>query len=209
MGVLLQGRRGVPVTGGEVLHARERPALGALELRPAEHVGELGVGVDDRDHVVGHTQSIPESGRMRADVRAATLQLVPGRGRSTFGSMTALDASSLEIRETKVGGARGLALSGALDVASAIRFTEAVEFAVWGTRGAFVIDLTEIAFLDSTGLHALLRARALLARENRSLALLCPPGTARRVLDLAGTLDTFAAFSSPDALAAALVPEEE
>jgi anti-sigma B factor antagonist len=112
----------------------------------------------------------------------------------------------MQIRETTIGGARGLALSGALDVSAATRFTEAVEFAVWGTAGAFVIDLTDVDFLDSTGLHALLRARALLAREDRPLALLCPKGVARRVLDLAGTLDTFAAYSSPEALEAALVP---
>jgi anti-anti-sigma factor len=114
----------------------------------------------------------------------------------------------MEIRETKIGGARGLAVEGDLDAASATRFTEHVEFAVWGTRGAFVLDLTDVAFLDSAGLHALLRARALLAREDRPLALLLPPGTARRVLDLAGTLDTFAAYSSSEALEAALVPPE-
>jgi anti-sigma B factor antagonist len=122
--------------------------------------------------------------------------------------MTALEPSPLQITETRIGGARGLALSGDLDLSTATRFTEQVEFAVWGTQGAFVLDLTDIDFLDSTGLHALLRARALLAREDRPLALLCPPGTARRVLDLAGTLDTFAAYSSQESLEAALVPPE-
>jgi len=114
----------------------------------------------------------------------------------------------MEIREIKIGGARGLAITGELDVGTATRFGEAVEFLVWGTSGAFVLDLTDIDFIDSTGLHALLRARALLAREDRPLALLCPPGTARRVLDLAGTLDTFAAYSSTEALEAALIPPE-
>jgi anti-anti-sigma factor len=114
----------------------------------------------------------------------------------------------MEIQETKIGGARGLAVKGELDLSTATRFGEAVEFLVWGTSGAFVLDLTDVDFIDSTGLHALLRARALLAREDRPLALLCPPGTVRRVLDLAGTLDTFAAFSSPEALEAALVPHE-
>jgi anti-anti-sigma factor len=71
-----------------------------------------------------------------------------------------------------------------------------------------VLDLTDVDFLDSTGLHALLRARALLAREDRPLALLLPPGTARRVLDLAGTLDTFTAYQTREALAAALVPAD-
>jgi len=121
--------------------------------------------------------------------------------------MTAIEA--LSIRETRIGGARGLALTGDLDASSSTRFTEAVEFAVWGTAGAFVLDLTDVEFLDSSGLHALLRARAVLAREDRPLALLCPPGTARRVLDLAGTLDTFAAYSSQEALAAALVPADD
>ena len=120
--------------------------------------------------------------------------------------MTALETPRLEIRETRIGGARGLALTGELDVETAIRFTDALEFAVWGTAGAFVRDLTDVSFLDSTGLHALLRARAVLARENRSLALLLPPGTARRVLDLAGTLDTFATYATEEALAQALVP---
>jgi len=121
--------------------------------------------------------------------------------------MTALE--SLSVRETTIGGARGLALSGDLDVTSATRFTDAVEFMVWGTAGAFVLDLTDVSFLDSTGLGALLRARALLAREDRPLALVCPPGAARRVLDLAGTLDTFAAYSSRDKLAAALTPIDD
>jgi anti-sigma B factor antagonist len=120
--------------------------------------------------------------------------------------MTALEANNLQISEMKISGAHGFALSGELDIASATRLTEAVELAAWDTQGAFVLDLTDLAFLDSTGLHALLRARALLAREDRPLALLCPPGVARRVLDLAGTLDTFAAYSSAEALEAALVP---
>ena len=120
--------------------------------------------------------------------------------------MTALDASPLQVSETRIGGARGLALRGALDASTSTRFTEAVEFAVWGTTGAFVIDLSGVDFLDSAGLHALLRARAVLGREDRALALLCPPGPPRRVLDLAGTLDTFAAYSSAEALEAALVP---
>ncbi len=69
--------------------------------------------------------------------------------------MTALDAHNLQITEMKISGARGLALSGALDVTSATRLTEAVEFAAWGTQGAFVLDLTDLAFHDATGLHAL------------------------------------------------------
>jgi len=146
---------------------------------------------------------------MRAYVGATTLQLELPQRVSTFRLMTALESSPLEINETRIGGARGLALKGELDFETATRFTEQVEFAVWGTQGAFVLDLTEISFLDSSELHSLLRARALLAREDRPLALLCPPGTARRVLDLAGALDTFAAYSTVDSLEAALIPPQD
>ncbi len=92
---------------------------------------------------------------------------------------------------------------------TAPEFTERVELSVWGTVGAFVLDLSELSFLDSSGLHALLRARAYLAREDRTLVLVCPRGPARRVLDLAGVLDTFVVYSSAETAAAALVPAED
>jgi anti-anti-sigma factor len=92
---------------------------------------------------------------------------------------------------------------------TAPQLAEEVEVAVWSTVGAFVLDLTELTFLDSSGLHALLRARAYLAREDRSLVLICPPGPARRVLDLASVLDTFVVYPSADAAADALVPIDD
>ena len=42
------------------------------------------------------------------------------------------------------------------------------------TPGAFVLDLCELAFLDSSGLRLILRARALLAREDRALESVRP-----------------------------------
>jgi anti-sigma B factor antagonist len=115
----------------------------------------------------------------------------------------------LRTRTTTVGGARAIAVDGELDVQTAPQFTEEVEVAVWGTAGVFVLDLSGLSFLDSSGLHALLRARAYLAREDRALVLVCPPGPARRVLDLAGVLDTFVVYPSPEAAAAVLVPAED
>jgi len=108
-----------------------------------------------------------------------------------------------------VGGASAIAVDGELDLETAPEFTEEIELAVWDTAGAFVLDLTGVTFLDSSGLHALLRARAYLAREDRPLVLVCPAGAARRVLDLAGVLDTFVVYSSPETAAAALVPADD
>jgi len=123
--------------------------------------------------------------------------------------VTAVKAPRLETRATKVGGASAIELSGELDMGTAPGLSEEVELAVWSTVGAFVLDLSGLTFLDTAGLHALLRARAFLAREDRPLVLVCPPGPARRVLDLASVLDTFATYPSPEAAAAALIPAGE
>ena len=123
--------------------------------------------------------------------------------------MTAVRAPRLETRATTVGGASAIALAGELDLETGRRFSEEVEMAVWGTVGAFVLDLSGLTFLDSSGLHALLRARAYLGRVDRPLVLVCPPGPARRVLDLASVLETFVVCASPEAAAAALVPADD
>lgn len=122
--------------------------------------------------------------------------------------MTAAHVPRLETRTTTIGGASAIALSGELDLETGPQFIEEVELAVWDTVGAFVLDLSGVTFLDSSGLHALLRARAYLAREDRPLILVCPRGQARRMLDLASVLDTFAVYASPAAAAAALVPAD-
>jgi anti-anti-sigma factor len=68
------------------------------------------------------------------------------------------------------------------------------------------VDLTDVRFIDSTGLQVLLRARALLGREDRALVLVCPHGPVRRVFELAGVSDVFVLCATPDAAAAALRP---
>jgi anti-sigma B factor antagonist len=122
--------------------------------------------------------------------------------------MTAAQAPRFEMRATTIGGASAMALSGDLGMETGPQFTDEVETAVWGTVGAFVLDLSGVTFLDSSGLHALLRARAYLAREDRPLVLVCPRGPVRRMLDLASVLDTFTVYASPEAAAAALVPAD-
>jgi anti-sigma B factor antagonist len=117
-------------------------------------------------------------------------------------------APRLKTRATTIGGANAIALTGELDIETAPQLGEEVELAVWSTVGAFVLDLTGVGFLDSSGLHALLRARAYLAREDRPLVLICPAGPARRVLDLASVLDTFVVYATAEAAADALVPAD-
>jgi len=113
---------------------------------------------------------------------------------------------AFELVPTNVGGAPGIAVRGEADLATVRALSEALDTAIRATEGAFVIDLTDTDFLDSSALSALLRARALLAREQRDLAIVCPPGPVRRLIDVAGVIDLLDLYRSRDAVAASLVP---
>lgn len=101
-----------------------------------------------------------------------------------------------------------MALRGELDVAEVPRLERALDGAVADSAGAFVVDLCQLEFLDSSGIRVLLRARALLGREDRTLVLVCPPGPVRRALELAGVSDLFTIYGSRDEAARALVPAQ-
>lgn len=99
-----------------------------------------------------------------------------------------------------------LAVRGEMDMATVPALEERLEAAIRESVGAFVLDLSGVDFLDSTGLGVLLRARALLGREDRALAVICPYGRVRRVFELSGLSTVFALYASSEAAAADLVP---
>jgi len=111
----------------------------------------------------------------------------------------------LEIAPRPLRGAPCLAISGELDVAGVPALDQALEAAIADSAGAFFVDLCELEFLDSSGIRALLRARALLGREDRALALVGPDGPVRRALDVAGVADLFTIFATRAEAAGALV----
>jgi anti-anti-sigma factor len=76
------------------------------------------------------------------------------------------------------------------------------------SSGAFVLDLCDFASLDSHGLRLLLRGRASLDRDARTLAIVCPPGSVRRVMEIAGVDDLLFLYDSYAAMAAALIPAD-
>jgi anti-anti-sigma factor len=104
--------------------------------------------------------------------------------------------------------APGVAVRGEIDVATVPSLERALDTAIRATRGAFVLDLSDVEFVDSGGLHAVLRARALLAREDRALAVVCPPGPVRRLFDVAGVADLLFLYASREEAAEALVPRD-
>lgn len=114
--------------------------------------------------------------------------------------------TQLELDGVALGAAPGLAVRGQVDPATAPALTERLDAAIRESVGSFVLDLSGVDFLDSTGLRVLLRARGLLGREDRALAVICPYGPVRRVFELSGLSTVFALYPSRDAAAADLVP---
>lgn len=113
-----------------------------------------------------------------------------------------------QVDDVGVSDAPGVALHGELDLAVAPQLESALEAAIQESVGAFVIDLSDLGFIESTGLQVLLRARALLGREDRALAVVCPHGPVRRAFELSRLSELFALYETRDAAAAALVPAE-
>ena len=87
-------------------------------------------------------------------------------------------------------------MGGALSLATAAQLSAALDEAIRTTEGPFVVDLSNVGFLDSSGINCLMRARALLGRDDRTLALICPAGSSRRALDLVGIDELVALYAS-------------
>jgi anti-sigma B factor antagonist len=108
--------------------------------------------------------------------------------------------SGLAVLGLDLGEAAGVAVRGELELATAPELSAALDQAIRTSEGPFVIDLTNVGFLDSSGIACLMRARALLGREDRVLGLICPPGSTRRALELTGVDELVALYGSRDEL---------
>jgi anti-sigma B factor antagonist len=112
---------------------------------------------------------------------------------------------SFKVVEAELNGAPGVAIRGEVDLDAVPSIEPALDAAIRSAAGAFVLDLCDLDFLDSSGLRLILRARALLARGDRALAIVCPPGPVRRLFELVGIADLLFLYASRDEAAAVLV----
>ena len=113
-------------------------------------------------------------------------------------------AGAFEVVDLPTDGVAGVAVRGEVELATTPALTAALEEGIRRTSGAFVVDLVAVDFLDSSGIACLVRARALLGRDDRALALVCPPGSVRRVLELTGIDELVRVYGSRDELTRAL-----
>jgi anti-sigma B factor antagonist len=113
-----------------------------------------------------------------------------------------------DVDDAGLGDAPGVAVRGEVDISVVEPLEAAIDAEIRDSVGAFIIDLSDLEFIESSGLHVLLRARGLLSREDRQLAVVCPFGPVRRVLELAGLSEQFVLYPSREEALAALVPAD-
>ena len=87
-----------------------------------------------------------------------------------------------------------LSLAGELDLARAPEVSETLDALAAPSRPV-VVDLTDLDFIDSTGIHALAHS----APRRGVVELVCPPGNVRRVLEMARIDRVLRVFDSLDA----------
>jgi anti-sigma B factor antagonist len=88
-----------------------------------------------------------------------------------------------------------LEVTGEIDIASAARLMTGLNETVGDCDKPVVVDLSEVDFMDSTGLALLLNANRRLARRDKGFAIVCGGGPVRRVFeitDMVGTLNVHA-----------------
>jgi len=88
-----------------------------------------------------------------------------------------------EFTITRLDGNGGLKLAGELDVATAPRFSEVL--AATSAQGDVVLDLSELTFLDSCGVRALLEA-ARARNGDGPIVVLDPSAAVSRVFEIIG-----------------------
>jgi anti-sigma B factor antagonist len=88
-----------------------------------------------------------------------------------------------------------IAPTGELDLAGASAFRTELHDAAEGANDGLIVDLSDVVFIDSSGLAVILEIDGQLRRQQRQLAVVAPRGTAAAVLlTLAGLrrrLDVF------------------
>jgi anti-sigma B factor antagonist len=89
-----------------------------------------------------------------------------------------------------------LALTGDLDMATALGLDDAVAAALTANRpNRLVIDVGGLDFCDSSGIHALMRARDRAQLWAAGFVVTNPSGITRRTLEISGLLDVLTTVS--------------
>jgi anti-sigma B factor antagonist len=115
-----------------------------------------------------------------------------------------LDTLSIDVTSTNEGRTQIFVLHGSLDLATSPSLRAALLDATQRDGGQVVVDLTQLEFLDSTGLSALIGAHKRALENDSSLRLVVKEGQILRLLRITGLLEVLVVYRGlDDALAGA------
>jgi anti-anti-sigma factor len=89
--------------------------------------------------------------------------------------------------------------SGELDISATPRLSTVLAFASASPGGRLVLDLSEVAFIDSTALGTILKAAAQFDEAGTSLAVVAPEGPVRRLLEMTNLTQRFRLYGTREA----------
>jgi anti-sigma B factor antagonist len=89
------------------------------------------------------------------------------------------------------GGRPALVVGGEIDLAVAGRFAQELASLVGDTDGTGLVDLSGVAFIDSSGVRELLKAKQAAEGAGGELSLLTPSASCRKVLEISGVWSEF------------------
>jgi anti-sigma B factor antagonist len=109
------------------------------------------------------------------------------------------DTLSIDLTTVKDGSIAVFALSGTLDIATSPTLRAALLEAADRDDHQMIVDLTQLEFLDSTGLGALIGAHKRASEHGGAILLVAHEGQILRLLRITGLLEVFSVYPNLDA----------
>ncbi len=109
------------------------------------------------------------------------------------------DTLSIDLTTVKDGAVAVFALSGTLDIATSPTLRAALLEAADRDDHEMVVDLTQLEFLDSTGLGALIGAHKRASEHGGAVRLVAHEGQILRLLRITGLLEVFSVYPNLEA----------
>lgn len=106
---------------------------------------------------------------------------------------------SIDIKSDHNGDALVFSLRGTLDVATSPSVRAALIEAAENGKHEIIVDLSQVEFLDSTGLGALIGAHRRALEKNGRVRLVCTDGPIQRLLNITGLMKSFAVYTTLEA----------
>jgi anti-sigma B factor antagonist len=116
--------------------------------------------------------------------------------------------SNFAVHTHTSGRAITVVLSGELDLVASPALDRVIEDQAESDVDVIVVDLRRVEFMDSTGLHAVLRIQQAAHELGRRFAVIRGPGQVQRLFELTGLTETLTIVDSPERLLEGWAPPE-